>query len=539
MIIDCEFDVAVVGAGPTGLTLANFLGLSGLKTILIERNETTVQQPRAVSIDDETLRATQAAGLADKVMADTAQDYGLHYFGPDGVCFAKVEPTTREYGYPRRSAFSQPLFEATLRKGLARFESVTTLFGHTCEGVEEDANGVTLAVRSPAGDARSIRAAYVAAADGGRSLLRDVVGATLEGSTFEERWLIVDLGATRERLRQTRVLCDPGRPVICLPGPHGIRRYEFMLSADEREEEVTREVVVRAMLAAVGPDADAPLVRTQVYTFHARIADRWGSKRVFLGGDAAHLTPPFAGQGMNSGVRDAWNLSWKLAAVRKGALGPMLLDTYQRERSPHAKALISFALNIGKVMMPTSNTQATVVQGAFRLSRFVPRVHDFFAQYKYKPKPHYRDGFLQRDCPLKIAGRMAPQPFVETPGLERIRLDDALGGAFAILAVGVEAQTTAAATLGEDFGMPIDRRVALVPFRYNIDPEPTPGVASLRAYDGAFDRFAPPDRERLFLVRPDRYISVAADVTNRSGVADFAKTVRGLAQATWPEQPSA
>ena len=112
---DCEFDVAVVGAGPTGLTLANFLGLSGLKTILIERHETTVQQPRAVSIDDETLRATQAAGLADEVMADTAQDYGLHYFGPDGVCFAKVEPTTREYGSWCKGLSAEPIRAASAR----------------------------------------------------------------------------------------------------------------------------------------------------------------------------------------------------------------------------------------------------------------------------------------------------------------------------------------------------------------------------------------------------------------------------------------
>ena len=133
-----EFDVAVVGAGPTGLALVNFLGLAGLKTVLIERNASTVQQPRAVSIDDETLRAMQAAGLADLVIADIALDYGLHYFGPEGVCFAKVEPVTREFGYPRRNAFSQPAFEATLCKGLDRFASVTTLFGHCCERAEED-----------------------------------------------------------------------------------------------------------------------------------------------------------------------------------------------------------------------------------------------------------------------------------------------------------------------------------------------------------------------------------------------------------------
>src|SRR5918992_1317310 len=126
---DLDCDVAMVGAGPTGLTLANLLGLAGLRVVLVERNETTVQEPRAVSIDDEALRTMQAAGLIEAVLKDVALDYGAHYFTPGGVCFAKVEPKTREYGYPRRSAFAQPKLEATLREGLARFGNVSALFG--------------------------------------------------------------------------------------------------------------------------------------------------------------------------------------------------------------------------------------------------------------------------------------------------------------------------------------------------------------------------------------------------------------------------
>ena len=128
-----DFDVAILGGGPTGLSLANLLGVMGLRAVLIERNESTVQAPRAVSIDDECLRTMQALGAAQEVIADVALDYGAHYFTPKGVCFAKVEPTGQEFGYPRRSAFNQPIFEATLRKALARFPHVTTLFGVNCE----------------------------------------------------------------------------------------------------------------------------------------------------------------------------------------------------------------------------------------------------------------------------------------------------------------------------------------------------------------------------------------------------------------------
>src|SRR5690349_12403993 len=136
-----ECDVAIVGAGPTGLTLANYLGDAGVRVFVVERNATTVQQPRAVSIDDEALRTMQALGLIDEVLKDVALDYGSHYFAPDGTCFAKVEPTTREYGFPRRNAFLQPKLEATLREGLKRFPNVTALFRHERTGLSEDRDG--------------------------------------------------------------------------------------------------------------------------------------------------------------------------------------------------------------------------------------------------------------------------------------------------------------------------------------------------------------------------------------------------------------
>ena len=537
---DCE--VAIVGAGPTGLTLANLLGQRGIATLLVERNPSTVPEPRAVSIDDETLRTMQGAGLVDAVLADVAQDYGLHYFGVDGRVFAKVEPSTREYGYPRRNAFSQPLFEATLREGLRRFSSVTTRFGWRCESVVESATGVELVLRSESGEVERRRAAYAVGTDGGRSMLRGIVGATLQGSSFEERWLIVDLGATKERLRQTRVLCDPKRPVICLPGPHGVRRYEFMLHPGEDAQAIVAEDRVRALLAMSGPDAEAPIVRRVVYTFHARVADHWRKGRLLLGGDAAHLTPPFAGQGMNSGVRDAANLGWKLAAVLRGALGPELLDTYQQERSPHAKALIDFALNIGRVMSPRSQAQAKLVQGAFRMSRLVPPVHDYFAQYKYKPKPFYRAGFMQPGDRLKSVGRMIPQPWVETATRARVRLDELLGDGFALLALGVEARSSLERSLTEDFGLPIEQRVALTPFRFNIEGSTHQEIVCARALDDTLARFAPEGRERLLLIRPDRYVAAAADLAAPDALAAMARQVRDLAAATFacaPERAAA
>ncbi len=518
-MIDCE--VAIVGAGPVGLTLANLLGDAGIRVVLIERNPTTVQEPRAVSIDDEALRTMQAAGLVDQVLADVAQDYGSHYFTPGGICFAKVEPATREFGFPRRNAFTQPRLEATLRGGLARYSHVTTLFGHDCGAVADDAGGVTLDVTAPGGAAMTVRARYLAACDGGRSAIRKAIGATLTGLTYRQRWLILDLGATREQLRQTRVLCNPDRAMITLPGPGGIRRYEFLLREDEADEIATAPGFVRGLLAAHGPDAEAPIVRARVYAFHARTADRWRSGHIFLAGDAAHLTPPFAGQGMNSGVRDAHNLAWKFAAVLRGRLGESLLDTYQQEREPHARALIRLAVNMGQVMMPASPMQAWAVQAAFRLMAFVPPLHAWFAQMKYKPKPFYGSGFV---LPGPIAGRMLPQPLLDRPGAPPIRLDQLIGNDFALIAYGRDAQATIAAAAGLDFGLGDLRRIAVLPAHYN--PVPGAGPAG-RDIDDVMVRLLPRGREALLLLRPDRY--VAAAMVGPGDVAGFAADVRRLA----------
>ena len=247
--IPSDCDVAVVGAGPTGLTLANLLAQAGVRVVLIERNRTTVEAPRAVSIDDESLRTMQAIGLADAVIKDVALDYGSHYFSPAGKCFLKVEPKAREYGFPRRNAFAQPKLEATLRAGLARFANVTSMFGCACDGVAEDDGGVTLTLTPDGAPSRTLRARYVAGCDGARSALRKHIGATLTGSTYRQRWLIIDLKDTRERLRQTRVSCGSRPPVHHPARPRrGTRRYEFMLHDGEDDDAVV-ELAVRAQTA--------------------------------------------------------------------------------------------------------------------------------------------------------------------------------------------------------------------------------------------------------------------------------------------------
>lgn len=422
-------DVLIVGAGPTGLTLANLLGGMGVQTLLVERNEGTVEEPRAVSIDDESMRTVQAAGLVDRVEPIISRGYGSIYHGPGGKVFASVMPTSQEYGFDKRNAFQQPELEAVLRNGLARYGCIKTFFRNELVAFSQSESGVTACLRGADGQESEVTARYLVGCDGGRSSVRKALGLEMEGGTFKEPWLIVDLVQTENRSRHTEVFCDPERPCISLPGPNLIRRYEFLLHDDEDREAATAEPFVRSLLARVGPDAKARLRRVQVYTFHARVAATWRQGSVLLAGDAAHLTPPFAGQGMNSGLRDAHNLAWKLSEALRTDKADALLDSYEAERKPHAQAMIDLALRMGRVMMPKSRLQAWLVRAGFWALGLYPPARDYFAHMRYKPKPKFTRGLVWPDKAgpgADVAGRMLPQPLVETPQRSRAMLDDIL-----------------------------------------------------------------------------------------------------------------
>src|SRR5665213_2151840 len=392
-----KWPIAVIGAGPTGLTLASLIARYGIEVLVVERNPTTVEEPRAVSIDDEALRTVQAAGAVEAVLSRIVPGYGSDYYSARGQCFLRVHPTTREYGYSRRNAFRQPIFESQMRQHLIEQPQSEVWFCSELIDFKQSESGVVLTVRCADGGEAQVECDYMVACDGGRSFVRDRLGIRLVGSTFRERWLILDIEQTNESGRDTKVFCDPARPGISLPGPDGTRRFEFMLHEGEEEATVIAPEFTTRLLELYGNDQPSQIRRARVYTFHARIAQQWRSGRIFLAGDAAHLTPPFAGQGMNSGIRDAHNLAWKLASVIQGRLGPGLLDTYEQERRKHAWEMIMLSLRMGKVMMPRSRASAFALQAAFRLLGLIPPARAYFAEMKYKPKPRFDEGFLARE----------------------------------------------------------------------------------------------------------------------------------------------
>ena len=507
-----EVPVLVVGAGPTGLVVANLLGQAGIGTVLVERNEGTVDEPRAASIDDEGLRTLQAIGLIGEVAGDIGPGYGYHYFSASGRCFAKVLPSTREYGYPRRSPFRQPLLEATLRRGLGRFANVRVLFGHTLEGFDQDRDGVTARIRGPGGGAVEVRADYLLGCDGGSSTVRRLLGIAMAGSSFEERWLVLDMIGGEDGERHTRVHCDPARPAITLPGPAGTRRWEFLLRPDESDGEMLEPGAVAALLGRFGGEGAGGIVRKLVYTFHARMAERWRQDRVFLLGDAAHLTPPFAGQGMNTGLRDADNLAWKLAAVIEGRIGNGVLDSYEAERRDHAWEMITLALRMGRIMNPRTRLGSWALVNGARLANLVPGLRDYVLEMRFKPKPRFARGFLIADNEGRrrtLVGRMFPQPAIITATGAKLLLDEVTGNGFAALAYGANPEAVLAALIQPVWRRLGISRVGVLPPDARDAPAPGPGIEIVRDAEGALATVLKGREGRIVLLRPDRYAAGA------------------------------
>jgi len=496
-------DVLVVGAGPTGLVLAHLLSRYGVSVIIAEQNASTVGEARAVSIDDESLRTIQFLGLSELVGKDIASGYGSEYLGPDRTRFAVVRPSRSEYGWPKRNAFRQPLLERTLAQALAGRPNVSLRFRTRYLSHVDDGKQVRVSLQGE-NSAVDIVCSFLVGADGGRSAIRKSIGAELSGSSFEERWLIVDIDDTRDPFRETRVFCDPARPCLTLPGPHRTRRYEMRMLPHETIAEVENEKRARELLAQFGPDGDAPINRICAYTFHARIADCWSVGRVFIAGDAAHLTPPFAGQGMNTGLRDAANLAWKMSAVVEGRLGGKILDTYQGERRDHAWSMIRLAMTMGFVMAPRGHVQAALTRAAFRIASFIPPLRDWLAQMRFKPRPRLNRGFFLTGNPLsrKLGGTMFPQPMVEQDD-KPVCLDEVLGSGFVFLNYGTE-PAELAAQLGSLPDRLKARLVGCLPRSLAFASKPLD--VTIRDQSGEIGALLG-EASAVVLLRPDRYVA--------------------------------
>ena len=431
-----DVDVLLVGAGPVGLTLANTLGLHGVRTLVVEERPTLIDYPRGVGIDDESLRTFQSIGVIDRVLPHTTPNQIMRFVDADRRLLAEIAPTDTSFGWPKRNGFVQPLVDAELLDALDRFDSVEVRWGTAMTACRDTGEHVEVDLATVAG-AQTVRARYLVGCDGGRSATRKQMGVSFDGTTSPTRWLVVDLAADPLGHPNIEVAADPRRPNVSVSIAHGIRRFEFMIHDEESDELAESPEFVRKLVAPLVPFPDRlEVIRKRVYTHHSRIASAFRVGRLLLAGDAAHLMPVWQGQGYNSGIRDAANLGWKLAAVASGRAGEALLDTYDQERRKHARAMIDLSTTVGKVITPTDRRVVAVRDALVRAAAAIPPVKRYVLGMRFKPMPRYDRGAVVHHwsrSPASPVGTLFIQPRVDTRERADVLLDDVLGPWFAVL----------------------------------------------------------------------------------------------------------
>ena len=415
--------VAIVGFGPTGAVLAGLLGAANIDVIVIEHSVDVFPLPRAAHIDHTGLRSLQALGCLDDLLPGMIDNPGLDFVAADGSVLMQIPSDQRSVsGLPTSMYFHQPVFDRAIRANVAKRSSVRILTGTTLVSCTQDSDGVLLDVMRD-GVSRQIRAAWLVGCDGATSTVREGAGITLEDLNFDEQWLVVDLVLDRPMAAlPTRALavCDPARPTTLIPMPGHRFRFEFMLLPGEDPAVMQREsVVLGELLTPWISGSGASVERAAVYAFHGLLAQSWRTGRVLLAGDAAHQMPPFLGQGMNSGIRDAANLAWKLEHVLTKQAPPELLDTYAIERRAHVRSIIEAAVEFGRLICVLDPAEAERRNRWLLESGFSPRDRARFRLPRLMPGPLIHES----------GGELFPQP----AGKPGERFDDLMGRRFAVL----------------------------------------------------------------------------------------------------------
>ncbi|WP_211281975.1 bifunctional 3-(3-hydroxy-phenyl)propionate/3-hydroxycinnamic acid hydroxylase [Mycobacterium fragae] len=504
-----DVDVVVVGAGPVGLTLANILGLQGVRTVVVEERETLIDYPRGVGLDDEALRTFQAIGLVDRILPHTVPNQILRFFDAKHRLLAEMAPADARFGWPKRNGFVQPLVDAELLGGLDRFDHVEVWWGRPMISCTETGDAVT--VELGGGGDTSVRARYVVGCDGGRSATRRLMGVSFDGTTSPTRWLVVDIANDPLGHPNSEVGADPRRPYASISIAHGIRRFEFMIHADETDEHAEDPAFLARMLASFVPHPDrVEVIRHRIYTHHSRIAGAFRRGRLLLAGDAAHLMPVWQGQGYNSGIRDAANLGWKLAAVVTGCADDALLDTYDVERRKHARAMIDLSTMVGRVISPTNRRVAVARDLVVRSASIVPMLKRYVLEMRFKPMPRYEHGAVVHTAPDSPVGTLFVQPRVDTREHQNVMLDDVLGDWFAVLCWNNNLREILGATAFANWKALGAKFVAVRPLaQLHWTGHDDPDVTIVGDRSGDLKAWFDAHQESVLFLRPDRCIAGA------------------------------
>ena len=420
-------DVAIIGFGPAGATLANLLGQTGLSVVVLEKEAGIYPLPRAIHFDGEVMRIFQSIGLRREVEdISRAGLKGMHFVNAEGETLLIRGGTTAlgPHGCASNYYFHQPELERTLREGVQRFENVRVCLQHSVLDIQQKTKHASLQVQDSSNDSTyEINARYVVGCDGARSLVRKILGSPMQDLGLHQAWLVFDalLKDNAPPLPDHTVQhCDPARPMTYCNVTGNRRRWEIMMLPDDDPAEIVKPENLWPLVNRWVQPENAEIERATIYTFHSVIAKGWRTGRLMITGDAAHQTPPFLGQGMCAALRDASNLAWKLQAVLTGIASDDLLDTYESERAPHVQAFIELAVRLGDIIQTTDPEAAKARDAKFRQGQ--PEIFQF-------PAPVLGHGMVAAG-PVPV-GQTFPQPQLSNGQW----LDEAIGNHFAVIAL--------------------------------------------------------------------------------------------------------
>lgn len=507
------YDVAVVGYGPVGATAAALLADSGLAIALIEPNTALFDKPRAVGADDEFLRVMQWCGIGEELGRHIVPYNGTVYLGVDGQPIRAFEPARPPYrlGWPPVHFFIQPEVDQMLRAAVGRHANVEPLLGRRVIDVAQSADEVCLTVEQvDTRQQRPLRARYVLACDGANSAVRKRLGIALEDLKFDETWAVVD--AWMQSLQgvgdHNVQYCWPSRPATYVIAPRNMRRWELKVLPGEDPRAIDEPRLLE-MLAPYVDVSTLKIWRSAVYRFHALVARRWRAGRIFLLGDAAHQTPPFLGQGLTSGVRDAANLAWKLRLVDRGQAPDSLLDSYEAERLPHMRTMIELTKQMGLIIGELDQEAAQRRDERLREERRSGRLETNRVRLVPTLRP---PAFIHapNDGPNAGAGSVFPQPTVRDAAGRVALLEEHLPRHFLLVSDRIDALRSLDERTLQRWRSLAGELVVLSPDA-PTDWVGMPFCRVLHDFQHHYQDWARAQRAFATVVRPDRYVYGVAD----------------------------
>ena len=511
-------DVAIIGFGPVGASLAALLGQRGCRVAVFDKSEQIYPLPRAFALDHEAMRTFQQIGIASALAAHITPYRPTIYQGADGqpIQHFDMGPAPYPLAWAPSYTFNQPALETALRAAVGALPNVQVHLGHEVTDVQQAHGGAALTVHAAGGSPREVHARYVVACDGGTSPARKRLGLRLKSLDFDEPWIVVDMHVNESvlaRLPDTNIqYCNPARPCTYVVGPGTHRRWEFLLLPHEAEQrEMPPDAIWQLLEPWIAP-GEATIWRAATYRFHAVVLEQWRQGPVLLAGDSAHQMPPFLAQGMCQGLRDAANLAWKLDWVLKGHAGEALLDSYGTERGPQVEAVTATVKRLGQIICERDPTRARERDEHLRAQQG----HQVRMQLRQSLLPGVHHGLIDRDeAPM---GTPFPQPVcrIGTAGHEQ-RMDDLLGHGFVLMLR--DAPSAEQVAQWTDALQRLQAQVACI----DTTARAVAGVQALHEADGILARWFGQHGCSAALVRPDHIVY---------GVAQGAAQTTDLLQRT-------